>query len=166
MRQPEVPGRDHRMEVTGGSCRLGLWFVHVWHDKKTIHRVRFSTTGIDGEVPEQFRQYCAGHNVDLTKFESVAVDGDSTYSRIYRAVREVPYGRTSTYGEIAQKIGTAPRVVGQAMANNPTPLVIPCHRIVAANGIGGFSPEIGIKELLLTMEKKTLQKLLVAKKTT
>jgi methylated-DNA-[protein]-cysteine S-methyltransferase len=154
------------MEVMGGSCRLGLWFVHVWQDGRTVHRVRFSTTGIDGDVPEPFRRYCAGHHVDLTQFETVAIGGDSTYSRIYRAVQEVPYGSTKTYGEIARQVGTAPRVVGQAMANNPTPLVIPCHRIVAVSGIGGFSPDVGIKELLLAMEKKRLHKLLVAKKTT
>jgi methylated-DNA-[protein]-cysteine S-methyltransferase len=44
------------------------------------------------------------------------------------------------------------------MARNPTPLVIPCHRVLAAHGIGGFSPEIAIKESLLAMEKKGLQK--------
>ena len=152
------------MEVTGGSCRLGLWFVHVWSDGRKIHRVRFSTTGIDGDVPEPFRKYCAGHYVDLTKFETIAIEGDTTYSQIYRAVKEVPYGSTMTYGGIARQVGTSPRVVGQAMANNPTPLVIPCHRIVAQGGIGGFSPDVGIKEMLLSMEKKTIQKLLVAKK--
>jgi methylated-DNA-[protein]-cysteine S-methyltransferase len=152
------------MEVTGGSCRLGLWFVHVWWSGSTVHRVRFSTTGIAGDVPEPFRKFCAGHPVDLTQFATVAIVMDTPYSRIYRAVKNVPYGSTSTYGEIARLVGTSPRVVGQAMANNPTPLVIPCHRIVAASGIGGFSPDVGIKELLLAMEKKTLQKLLVAKK--
>jgi methylated-DNA-[protein]-cysteine S-methyltransferase len=152
------------MEVKGGSCRLGLWFVHVWSDGRMVHRVRFSTTGIDGDVPEPFRRYCAGHPVDLTKFETIALEGDSTYSRIYRAVKEVPYGSTKTYGEIARQVGTSPRVVGQAMANNPTPLVIPCHRIVASKGTGGFSPDVEIKELLLAMEKKTIQKLLVTKK--
>lgn len=154
------------MEVTGGSCRLGLWFVHVWHDGNTVHRVRYSTTGIDGEVPDHFRKYCAGHHVDLTRFPTIAIAGDTPYSRIYRAAKEIPYGGTKTYGEIARQVGTSPRVVGQAMANNPTPLVIPCHRVVAAKGIGGFSPDIGIKEHLLAMEKKTLQKLLVAKKST
>jgi methylated-DNA-[protein]-cysteine S-methyltransferase len=154
------------MEVTGGSCRLGLWYVHVWHDNTLIHRIRFSTTGIDGDVPEPFRKYCAGYPVDLTRFETIATGSDTPYSRIYEAVRAVPYGSTKTYGEIARQVGTAPRVVGQAMANNVTPLVIPCHRIVAVKGIGGFSPDIGIKELLLSMEKKSLQKLLVAKKTT
>jgi methylated-DNA-[protein]-cysteine S-methyltransferase len=44
------------------------------------------------------------------------------------------------------------------MAHNPTPLIVPCHRIVAADGIGGFSPDIEIKELLLAMEKKGLKK--------
>jgi methylated-DNA-[protein]-cysteine S-methyltransferase len=83
------------------------------------------------------------------------------YNRIYRAVRDVPYGKTATYGEIAVKVSTSPRVVGQAMARNPTPLVIPCHRIVAAHGIGGFSPSVEIKEALLAMEKKGLHKLLL-----
>lgn len=154
------------MEVTGGSCRLGLWFVHVWGDGTTIHRVRFSKTGIDGDVPEGIRQYCAGRPVDLASFPTVAIHDDTVYSRIYRAVQAVPYGKTATYGEIAARVGTSPRAVGQAMARNPTPLVIPCHRVVAAHGIGGFSPEVAIKELLLGMEKKTVQKLHVAKKTT
>ena len=67
--------------------------------------------------------------------------------------REIPYGSTVTYGEIAREVGTSPRAVGQAMARNPTPLVIPCHRVVAADGIGGFSPSVEIKEALLAMEK-------------
>jgi len=54
-------------------------------------------------------------------------------------------------------VGTSPRAVGQAMARNPTPLVVPCHRIVAAHGIGGFSPALEIKELLLGMEKKGIE---------
>lgn len=155
------------MEVTGGSCRLGLWHVHVWHDGETFHRVRFSTTGIDGDVPEPVRQYCAGRPTDLTRFVTIAIgDDDSVYGKIYRAVRQIPYGGTATYGEIAAACGTSPRVVGQAMARNPTPLIIPCHRVVAAGGIGGFSPDVGIKEFLLAMEKRGRQKLLVAQKTT
>ena len=61
--------------------------------------------------------------------------------------------------------GTTPRVVGQAMARNPTPLVIPCHRVVAADGIGGFSPSVEIKEELLAMEKKGLRKLQLDRRT-
>ena len=146
------------MEVLEGSCRLGLWFVRVVWSGNTIHRVRFATTGIEGDVPLLIRQYCAGRLVDLSSLETVAIHDDTAYSQIYEIVREVPYGETVTYGEIAAIAGTSPRVVGQAMARNPTPLIIPCHRIVAANGIGGFSPDLEIKVALLEMEKKGSRK--------
>jgi len=146
------------VEIVGGACRFGLWFVQVWSSGTTVHRVRFATTGIPGDVPDLIRQYCAGQVVSLRLLTSSAVSDDTVYSRIYRMVQNVPYGSTSTYGEIAERIGTSPRVVGQAMAHNPTPLVIPCHRITAAHDIGGFSPSIEIKEALLAMEKKGLRK--------
>jgi methylated-DNA-[protein]-cysteine S-methyltransferase len=146
------------MEILSGSCRLGLWYVHVYWCGNTIHRIRFATTAIPGDVPLLIRQYCAGRAVDLQPLGSVAIHDDTTYSRIYRAVREIPRKETATYGDIARQVGTSPRVVGQAMARNPTPLVIPCHRVVAADGIGGFSPSIEIKEALLAMERKVLRK--------
>jgi methylated-DNA-[protein]-cysteine S-methyltransferase len=142
------------MEILSGSCRLGLWHVHVYWSGKTIHRIRFAKTAIPGDVPLPIRQFCAGRPVDLRMLETIAIHEDTVYSRIYRAVREIPRGKTATYGDIAHLAGTSPRVVGQAMARNPTPLVIPCHRVVAADGIGGFSPSVEIKEALLAMERK------------
>ena len=153
-----IPGGGFTVEILGGSCRLGLWFVHVWWNDTMVHQVRFAKTGIPGRVPDPIRQYCAGKAVHLTGFSVPAALEDTVYGRIYRAVQQVPYGSTSTYGEIASKVGTSPRVVGQAMARNPVPLVIPCHRIVAADGIGGFSPPLEIKEFLLAMEKKGMRK--------
>lgn len=145
--------------MSSGSCRLGLWYVHVYYNGRTIQRIRFSTTGIPGEVPEEIRQYCAGRLVDLCTFDNPALHGNEVYPCIYREVRNIPYGSSVTYGEIAQQVKTSARVVGQAMARNPVPLVIPCHRVVAADGIGGFSPSIAIKEELLAMEKRTVRKL-------
>ena len=142
------------MEITGGSCRLGLWHVHVWWNDKRIDRIRFSRTAVSGPVPALIRKYCAGIPVDLRGLPATACEGDSVTARIYRAVREIGYGSTATYGEIAAQVGTSPRVVGWAMSRNPTPLIIPCHRVVAANGIGGFSPALEIKEYLIDMEKK------------
>jgi methylated-DNA-[protein]-cysteine S-methyltransferase len=153
-----VPGDDITVEIVGGSCRFGLWFVHVWWSGTAVHRVRFAITGIPGEVPGPIRHYCSGQSTSLLPLESTAIHDDTVYSRIYRAVQQVPYGSTSTYGEIAGTVGTSPRVVGQAMARNPTPLVIPCHRILAAHDIGGFSPSVDIKEALLAMEKKGMRK--------
>ena len=141
------------MEITGGSCRLGLWYVHVWWSGDNIHRVRFAVTGIPGPVPVKIQQYCAGHPVDLSALSTIACEGDSVSPRIYAAVRDIPYGTTATYGEIAARVGTSPRAVGRAMARNPTPLVIPCHRIVSKHGIGGFTPPIEIKKDLLAMER-------------
>ena len=154
------------MEIVSGSCRFGLWYVNVWWNDTAVQRVRFSTTGLAGEVPPIIRKYCGGQPVDCSALDSFALHDDTMYSRIYRVVRDVPYGKTATYGEIAEMVSTSPRVVGQAMARNPTPLVIPCHRIVAANGIGGFSPSVEIKETLLAMEKKSLHKLLLQKNPT
>jgi len=153
------------MEIVGGSCRFGLWHVHVWWNDTAVHRVRFSTTALEGNIPPLIREYCGGKPADCSTLDSFALHEDTMYSRIYREVRDVPYGKTSTYGEIAEKVGTAPRVVGQAMARNPTPLVIPCHRIVAAHGIGGFSPSVEIKEALLAMERKGVRKIQPGKKT-
>ncbi|MGB7993766.1 methylated-DNA--[protein]-cysteine S-methyltransferase [Methanoregula sp.] len=142
------------MEIAGGSCRLGLWYVHVWCSGDSIHRVRFARTGIPGPVPVKIQQYCAGHPVDLSALSTIACEGDSVSARIYESVRDIPYGSTATYGEIAARIGTSARAVGRAMARNPTPLVVPCHRVVAATGIGGFTPALEIKEYLLDLEKK------------
>ena len=152
------------MEMKSGSCRLGLWYVHVEWSGDTIHLIRFATTGIHGEVPDAIRQFCAGRPVNLLAFDTPAIQGDDVYPQIYRAVRKIPYGSTTTYGEIARQVGTSPRVVGQAMSRNTVPLVIPCHRVLAADGIGGFSPSIGIKEALLALEKKGLRKLQLEKK--
>jgi methylated-DNA-[protein]-cysteine S-methyltransferase len=147
------------MEMTTGSCRLGLWYVYVSWSGSIVYQVRFAKTGISGEVPGPIRKFCAGHPVDLSSLDTLSLNDNTVYSRIYRAVRQIPYGRTVTYGAIAQVAGTHPRVVGQAVARNAVPLVIPCHRVVAADGIGGFSPSVEIKEELLAMEKKGLRKL-------
>jgi len=151
--------------MKSGSCRLGLWHVHVEWNGSTVRRIRFATTGIPGDVPEPIRKFCAGQRVDLTLLDSSVLREDTVYARVYRAVQKIPYGSTATYGEIARTVGTAPRVVGQAMARNPTPLVIPCHRVVAADGIGGFSPSVEIKGELLAMEKKGLRKLQLDRRT-
>jgi methylated-DNA-[protein]-cysteine S-methyltransferase len=153
-----IPGGGIAVEIIGGSCRLGLWFVHVWWNDETVQQIRFATIGIPGRVPELIRRYCAGHVVNPSRLSTPVIQEDTVYSRIYRVVQQVPYGSTSTYGEIAARAGTSPRVVGQAMARNPVPLIIPCHRIVAADGIGGFSSPVEIKEALLVMEKNGLRK--------
>jgi len=66
------------------------------------------------------------------------VRGSSFQRRVWDAMCAIPRGRTRTYGELAQALGGEARAVGQACGDNRLPIVIPCHRVVAADGIGGF----------------------------
>jgi methylated-DNA-[protein]-cysteine S-methyltransferase len=140
------------MEMNEGAGRLGLWYVYVHWSENTVYRVRFSRTGEESPLPASIRLYLSGKSKEI-ELESVATCGSSTFAQIYREVRKVPYGQTATYGEIAKKVKTGPRVVGIAMARNPTPLIIPCHRIVGARSIGGFTPGLTLKTMLLELEQ-------------
>jgi methylated-DNA-[protein]-cysteine S-methyltransferase len=142
------------MEELTGSARLGLWFVHIRWAGKTVFKVRFSRTPLPGPVPVLLQQYLAGRPVDLSALDPGTLPPGELYAKIYHEVRRIPYGETVTYGEIAERAGTSPRVVGQAMRRNPVPLVVPCHRVVSRSGPGGFSPDPEIKIILLAMEKK------------
>ena len=148
--------------MNSGSCSFGLWKVAVDWEGTTVHRVRFLKTADAGSVPVQFTKFLAGKGTDFSPLISAAVAGDSVYARIYRAVSLIPSGETRTYGEIAESAGTHARVVGNAMARNPTPLIVPCHRVVSADGLGGFSPDIAIKKELLALEKKIVKKRAIA----
>ncbi|MBF0454163.1 MAG: methylated-DNA--[protein]-cysteine S-methyltransferase [Magnetococcales bacterium] len=74
---------------------------------------------------------------------------------VWDALLHIPVGKTVTYGEIAQALNTAPRAVGRAVGSNPIPLLIPCHRVVAKKGWGGYSGMGGIetKKQLLALER-------------
>lgn len=95
------------------------------------------------EVVTAAKRYFAGERVD---FDGVAVDlGDQSplFERIYALVRKLGWAETTTYGAVAKELGEGSevaRIVGEAMARNPVPLIVPCHRVTAAGGkIGGFS---------------------------
>lgn len=82
--------------------------------------------------------------------------GTAFQQRVWQAIADIPVGQTATYGQIAKKIGSGPRAVANACGANSIPLIIPCHRVVAQNGIGGYmqSKEYGllIKRWLLAHE--------------
>jgi len=82
--------------------------------------------------------------------------------RVWQVMCEIPLGSVLTYGALARQIGGVPRAVGQACGDNPFPLVIPCHRVVGASGLGGFSHHGGdgfyprVKRWLLMHESNQL----------
>ena len=89
---------------------------------------------------------------------SLVLDAYSPFQRlVWRRVRAIPFGRTRSYGWVARKIGrpAAVRAVGRALKSNPWPLLIPCHRVIRADGsMGGFSSGVGWKKILLEWEQR------------
>lgn len=68
----------------------------------------------------------------------LAPAGTPFRQRVWQVLMAIPAGSTRTYGELAQALDSSPRAVGQAVGDNPIPIIIPCHRILAAHGLGGF----------------------------
>lgn len=80
--------------------------------------------------------------------------------KVLSIVSRIPFGRTLTYIEVARLAGRpkAARAVGRVLGKNPFPIIIPCHRVVAKNGLGGFNLGRDVKKKLLEMEKSCLKK--------
>lgn len=101
----------------------------------------------------QVEEYFSGrrHRFDLP----LAPAATPFQDRVRRAMLAIPYGQTRSYGELAHSAGGAPRAIGQACGANPLPIFVPCHRVVAAKGLGGYSGGAGLttKRLLLTLEQ-------------
>jgi methylated-DNA-[protein]-cysteine S-methyltransferase len=106
-------------------------------------------------VREQLAAYFAG---ELTEFDlPLAPQGSAFDRRVWSALRTIAYGATLSYGELARRIGgaTAARAVGAANGRNPLPIVVPCHRVIGADGsLTGFGGGIATKKFLLEHEQK------------
>ena len=101
--------------------------------------------------------FLEGRAIDFRGVALDVTDIPAFHQRVYAVVRQIPFGKTQTYKQVAEKAGSpfAFRAVGQAMARNPVPLIVPCHRVTAANGrLGGFTAFGGtdIKQWLLKSE--------------
>ncbi|MFB6145030.1 MAG: methylated-DNA--[protein]-cysteine S-methyltransferase [Candidatus Nanohaloarchaea archaeon] len=113
--------------------------------------VRFKESLIDGEEKEirrQLREYLKG---ERKIFDLDIEYPDSFTGEVMKAMSRIGYGETMTYGELAKKIDSSPVAIGQGGGRNPVPIIIPCHRIVASDGLGGYQyPEL--KEKLIDLE--------------
>jgi len=107
-----------------------------------------------GQAVDQLGAYFAG---ELTEFDvELDLRGTEFQQRVWKALLTIPYGETRSYGEIAEQIGApgAARAVGLANGHNPVAIVVPCHRVIGANGsLTGFGGGLGRKRKLLELEK-------------
>jgi methylated-DNA-[protein]-cysteine S-methyltransferase len=111
--------------------------------------------GGEREIRRQAREYERG---ERRGFDVGAAFPDGFTGRVMRAMAAIPYGETRTYGELAAALDSSPVAVGGACGRNPVPLVVPCHRVVGADGLGGFSAEGGVdlKRRLLDHERSVV----------
>lgn len=106
---------------------------------------------------QELTEYCRGDRTAFTL--SCALAGTPWQQTVWAAVRAIPFGETRTYGEIAAGLGRprAARAMGRANATNPLPIVVPCHRVVGANGsLTGYAGGLHIKQRLLEHEARVL----------
>ena len=110
---------------------------------------------------EQLREYFSG---DRQVFDlPLKLNGTEFQVSVLKALQEIPYGQTTSYGEIARRIGRpkAVRAVGAANGRNPIPIVVPCHRVIGSTGdLTGFGGGLDTKEALLRLEAEHTQDLL------
>ena len=105
-------------------------------------------------MAKALEDYGAGKSPDLSGLP-LDLQGTSFQKRVWEELRKIPWGGTISYKELAARVGNpkALRAVGQANGANPIPLIIPCHRVIAANGtIGGYSSGVERKRRLLRHE--------------
>ncbi len=106
-------------------------------------------------VIEQLRAYFRDPSVRFSL--RLALAGTEFERRVWMALRRIPAGTTVTYGTLAIRLGSSARAVGRACGSNPVPIVIPCHRVVAASGLGGYMGAgergLAIKRWLLDHER-------------
>jgi methylated-DNA-[protein]-cysteine S-methyltransferase len=99
----------------------------------------------------QFKEYFAGTRRDFDL--PLAPAGTPFQLAVWKALRAIPYGQTRSYGELAREVGGGARAVGLANGSNPLPIVIPCHRVIGADGsLTGFGGGLPIKRALLQLE--------------
>ena len=106
-------------------------------------------------LAEAARQLQAYFDGKLSHFDLPLAPGGSPFEkRVWSAMQKIPYGETRCYGDLAADIDSAPRPVGRACGHNPIPIVIPCHRVLAKGGLGGYSGAGGLdtKQALLRLE--------------
>lgn len=143
-----------------GESLTGLWFVGQVNDAKDIDDIEIKNDlPIFGQVESWLESYFSGKQTSITI--PLQPKGTSFQQRVWQILQEISYGKTMTYGEIAQRIAKEKGVetfsaeaVGQAVGKNPISILIPCHRVLGKNGaLTGYAGGVHRKEQLLRIER-------------
>ena len=154
----------------------------AWNAESKLTRIDWAlklfSDDFDGEVPSSVRRvvdklkryFNAGSPIGEIPWDFIDQSRWTPFqAEVYRSLAQIPHGETRTYGWVANRVGrrSATRAVGQALRNNPLPVLIPCHRVVSVTSLGGFMgimdpnrPELDLKRRLQGLEQDYLNPLL------
>ena len=129
----------------------GVLHIHLPHDALTASKGSAPKPVADAarQLAEYFNGARRTFKVKLATTRSTAFQHD-----VWEALRKIPYGQVRTYGDVAESVNRprAHRAVGNANHANPWPVIVPCHRVVASSGLGGYGGGVDVKRFLLALE--------------
>lgn len=138
-----------------GITENGTAITHIYFGENTSKDINLIETPLLKEAYKQLKEYFSGKRKVFQL--PLAPKGTDFQEKVWKALQEIPYGRTYSYKDIAIKIGNinACRAVGMANNRNPIPIIIPCHRVIGTNGkLVGYGGGLKIKEMLLKIENR------------
>jgi methylated-DNA-[protein]-cysteine S-methyltransferase len=161
-----LTGAAQTLSIMALDTPIGLIALHWRGARRTgaLERVVLAAGGLDAPpAPKWLSATFSAYFQDPSQAIGLPARliGTAFQQRVWRAIAAIPAGSTRTYGALAAALGSSPRAVGGACRANPCPLVVPCHRVVARQGLGGFAGDRGgrllaIKRHLLAHEGSVL----------
>jgi methylated-DNA-[protein]-cysteine S-methyltransferase len=143
--------------VADGGALVGLYFPRHWYrpgDSTLGPKVDAASDPVFAVAARQLGEYFAG---ERTEFDlPLAPRGDDFHQRVWALLREIPYGETRSYGDLARALGdrNLAQAVGTANGRNPIGIVVPCHRVIGADGsLVGYAGGLDRKRFLLALEE-------------
>lgn len=141
--------------ASDGEALTGLWFDGQRHYAEGLSGEREEKPlPVFRETERWLEEYFSGREPDFTP--PLRLRGTPFQRAVWEQLRTIPYGETLSYGELARRLGSSARAVGGAVGRNPVSLLVPCHRVVGADGsLTGYAAGLERKTALLRLEQRT-----------
>lgn len=122
-------------------------------------RGRMDDTRVLRQAVDELDAYFAAKRTEFTV--KIDLQCSDFQASVCHAMSAIPFGETRTYGDLAKQLGVPAQAIGQACGGNPIPIIIPCHRVLGANGLGGFSGDGGVETKVALLKHEGAAGLLI-----